>query len=61
MALFVNLCELMHVNVAINSRGGYVGMAEQFFYEEKVTIVFEQVSCEAMPEQMRVNTLIEAS
>jgi hypothetical protein len=46
--------------VCVDGRRRNISMPEQFLDHPKVTIVLKQMSCEAMPKQVRVNALTEA-
>src|SRR5436190_21528241 len=43
------------VNMSVNLRRGYIGMAEQFLYYAKICTAFKKVCCKGMPECMRGN------
>lgn len=56
----MHLAELSHVQVRVNGRCGDVRVSKKFLDYPKVTVVLKQVSCEAMPEQVRVNSFVES-
>ena len=60
MRLIVYLGEMLKIKVGIDLRRADVGMAEQFLDAAQVLAGFEQVGCEAVAEQVRVDPLRDA-
>src|ERR1700746_2186248 len=59
MAAFVNSFQGPNVQVRVDRRRRNISVPEQLLNNSKVTAVLKQVSCKAVPEQMRVNLLFE--
>ena len=60
MCLVVYLGQMLEIKVRIDLRRGYIGMAQELLDTPQIMTGFEQMCCEGMPEQMRVNVRVDA-
>ena len=56
----VDLFQFPNIQMAVNSRCCNICVSEQLLDISKVAVILKQVSCEAMPEQVRVNSFVES-
>ncbi len=50
---------MLEIKVSVDLRGGDVGVAEQLLHPAKFSTGFKEMGSERMPEQVRVDMLVE--
>lgn len=59
MRLVIDLGQVLEIQVGVDLRSAYVGMAEQILHRTQVLRRFEHMAGEAVPEHVRVQVLAQ--
>ncbi len=60
MVLLIDLLQSLLENVSVNLGGGNITVPQHQLNGAQIRAAFEQVSCEGMPESMRMNFFLQS-